>query len=231
MRAQAYEFIRQQLIMATADLSGSTKGQLQAWLEDAQFDTTSHPRKKPRVLDEVSGKMITLDNPPIPGKQSRAKGSHIPLVLPVEFVMASWRRAVLARDKHEGAWLMWCYADSTAYAHQVEIVGWGWEELIAGLEGKRVAGKTFKLLRSLLWLAAQDVKREARHGAEKCYKAQELALMVGVSKSTWSGSYAGYWSAMRGHFLHLDRMALEGVRKTRSKQRAINHRPAIANPN
>lgn len=231
MRAQAYEFIRQQLIIATADLSGSTKGQLQAWLEDAQFDTKTYPRKKPRVLDEVSGKMITLDNPPIPGKQSRAKGSHIPLVLPVEFVMASWRRAVLAREKHESAWLMWCYADSTAYAHQVEIVGWGWEAMIAGLAGKRVAGKTFKLLRSLVWLAAQDVKQELRYTADRCYKAQELAQLAGVSKSTWSESYAGYWAALRGHFLKLDRLALEGVRKTRTKQKATNYQPTIANPN
>lgn len=231
MRPQAHEFIRQQLIIAMADLSGSTKGQLQAWLEDAQYETDTHPRKKPSYIDEATGTLITLDNPPIPGKQTRAKGSHIPLVQPIEFVTASWRRAALAQESHERAWLTWCYADSTAYAHQVEIVGWGWEALVVGLAGKRVAGKTFKLLRSLVWLAAQDVKQELRSDADRCYKAQELAQLAGVSKSTWSESYAGYWAALRGHFLKLDRLTLEGVNKTRGRQKATNFTPNIANPN
>ncbi|MZL16112.1 bacteriophage antitermination protein Q, partial [Citrobacter amalonaticus] len=56
-------YIRQQLITATADLSGATKGQLLAWLENAQFDTKTYPRKKMRIRDEVTGKMITLNNP------------------------------------------------------------------------------------------------------------------------------------------------------------------------
>lgn len=62
MNTQFLEYVRQQLMVATADLSGATKGQLMAWLENAQFDTGTFKRKKPRVLDEVTGKMITLDN-------------------------------------------------------------------------------------------------------------------------------------------------------------------------
>lgn len=219
MRAQAYEFIRQQLIIATADLSGSTKGQLQAWLEDAQFDTTSHPRKKPRVLDEVSGKMIPLDNPPISGKQSRAQGSHIPLLLPVEYATASWRRAVLALEPHETSWLMWCYSDNTRYDYQVEIVRWGWQEFIAELEGKRIAAKTLARLRALVWLAAQDVKHEMRGAVEHCYQANELAQIVGISKSTWSEGFALWWAHLRRCYRHLDEEALLKLTKTRAKQR------------
>ncbi|EQC3019436.1 bacteriophage antitermination protein Q, partial [Citrobacter freundii] len=36
MNTQFLEYVRQQLIVATADLSGATKGQLMAWLENAQ---------------------------------------------------------------------------------------------------------------------------------------------------------------------------------------------------
>lgn len=96
-------YIRQQLIAATVDLSGATKGQLMAWLENAQFDTNTYPRKRLRVRDEVTGKLITLNNPPIPGKQSHAKGSHIPLVQPVEYSTASWRRALMSLDEHQKA--------------------------------------------------------------------------------------------------------------------------------
>ena len=53
MNTQYLQFVREQLIVATADLSGATKGQLMAWLENAQFDTGTFKRKKPRVRDAV----------------------------------------------------------------------------------------------------------------------------------------------------------------------------------
>lgn len=39
MNIQYLQYVREQLMVATADLSGVTKGQLEAWLEHAQFDT------------------------------------------------------------------------------------------------------------------------------------------------------------------------------------------------
>ncbi|EOB3162695.1 bacteriophage antitermination protein Q, partial [Escherichia coli] len=75
MNTQYLQYVREQLMAATADLNGATKGQLEAWQEHAQFDTGTYKRKKPRILDVVTGKMITLDNTPTSGKQSYAKGS------------------------------------------------------------------------------------------------------------------------------------------------------------
>ncbi|HDX2895385.1 TPA: antiterminator, partial [Escherichia coli] len=77
--------------------------------ENAMFDTGRYRRKKIRYRDEVTGKMITRDNPPIPGKQSLANGSSIALVSPVEFSTSSWRRALLSLEEHHKAWLLWCY--------------------------------------------------------------------------------------------------------------------------
>ena len=153
-------YVRQQLILATADMSGATKGQLMAWLENSQFDTKTFKRKKPRVMDEVTGKMITLDNPPIPGKQSRAKGLHIPLVNHVEYCTASWRRAVLSLEDHQKAWLLWNYSENTRFEYQVSITQWAWAEFRERLGAKKVAGKTMERLKTLIWLAAQDVKAE-----------------------------------------------------------------------
>ncbi|PBU36193.1 antiterminator, partial [Escherichia coli] len=72
MNNQYLQFVREQLIIATADLSRATKGQLETWQENAMLDTGRYRRKKIRYRDEVTGKMITRDNPPIPGKQSLA---------------------------------------------------------------------------------------------------------------------------------------------------------------
>lgn len=226
MNTQYLEFVRQQLIVATADLSGATKGQLMAWLEKAQFDTDTFKRKKPRVKDDVTGKMITLDNPPIPGKQSRAKGSHIPLVQPVEYSTASWRRAVLSLEEHQKAWLLWNYSENVRWENQVAITQWAWGEFRAQLGVKKVAGKTMDRLKALIWLAAQDVKAELA-GLET-YEYKQLAELVGVTAKNWSETFTDRWVEMKRIFLRLDSGALLQVTRSRSQQKAANYDISLA---
>ena len=220
------EYIRHQLFVATADLSGATKGQLQAWLENAQFDTNTFHRKKPRIWDEESKKWITLNNPPIPGKQSHAKGSHIPLVQPVEYATASWRRAVLSLDEHQKAWLLWNYSENITWEHQVALTHWAWNEFCVRLAGVRRAKKTMEKLRKLIWLAAQNVNAYllGRHR----YKYSELARLVGVEEKNWSKTYTAHWEAMLDVFIDLDRDSLISVVQTRSRQKATNLQQTIA---
>lgn len=229
MNTQFLEYVRQQLMVATADLSGATKGQLMAWLENAQFDTGTFKRKKPCVMDEVTGKMITLDNPPIPGKQSHAKGAHIPLVQPVEFYTASWRRALMTLEEHQKAWLLWNYSENVRWDNQVLITQWAWSKFCEHLAGKKVAKKTIDRLRQLVWLAAQDVKAEL--AGRETYEYQQLAELVGVAKSTWTETYLPHWLAMRSIFTRLDSGALISVTRSRSQQKATNLDVSLAKPN
>ncbi|HHX3674016.1 TPA: bacteriophage antitermination protein Q [Klebsiella oxytoca] len=226
MTAQYLEFVRQQLIVATADLSGATKGQLMAWLENAQFDTNTFPRKKQRVWDEETEKWITLNNSPIPGKQSHAKGSHIPLVQPVEYATASWRRALLSLDEHQKAWLLWNYSENIRWEYQETITRWAWEQFSAQLVGKRIAKKTVERLRQLIWLAAQDAKAGLA-GRDMC-KYCELAEMVGVEDKNWSKTFTDHWEAMLALFGRLDQESLLVLTKTRSQQKATNSQQSIA---
>ncbi|EQC0968748.1 bacteriophage antitermination protein Q [Citrobacter braakii] len=229
MNTQFLEYVRQQLMVATADLSGATKGQLIAWLENAQFDTGTFKRKKPRVLDEVTGEMITLDNPPIPGKQSHAKGSHIPLVQPVEYSTASWRRALMSLEEHQKAWLLWNYSENVRWCYQVEITQWGWQQFSQQLAGKRVAKKTIDRLRQLIWLAAQDVKGEL--SGKDPYQYGDLAALVGVNKTNWSQNYVEHYDAMISLYKGLDSQALLHVSRSRSQQKAANYQQGIAEMN
>ena len=226
MNTQFLEYVRQQLMVATADLSGATKGQLMAWLENAQFDTGTFKRKKPRVLDEVTGDMITLDNPPIPGKQSHAKGSHIPLVQPVEYSSASWRRALMSLEEHQKAWLLWNYSENVRWCYQVEITQWAWAEFREQLGAKKVAGKTMERLKKLVWLAAQDVKAEL--AGREMYEYQALASLVGVTPKNWSETFTDRWVEMRSIFLRLDSGALLQVTRSRSQQKATNLDSSLA---
>lgn len=229
MNTQFLEYVRQQLIVATADLSGATKGQLMAWLENAQFDTGTFKRKKMKVEDEVTGEMITLDNPPIPGKQSHAKGSHIPLVQPVEYSTASWRRALMTIEEHQKAWLLWNYSENVCWGNQVEITQWGWKQFSQQLAGKRVAKKTIDRLRQLIWLAAQDVKGEL--SGKDPYQYGDLAALVGVNKTNWSQNYVEHYDAMISLYKGLDSQSLLHISRSRSQQKAANYQQGIAEMN
>ncbi|ECY2819354.1 antiterminator [Salmonella enterica] len=229
MKEQYLEYIRQQLTVALADFSGTTKGQLMAWLENARFDTKNYPRKKQRIRDEETERWITLNNPPVPGKQSLAKGCDIPLVKPVEYSTASWRRAVLSLDEHYKAWLLWNYSENTCWEHQVEITQWAWEQFSQQLEGKRVAKKTIDRLRQLIWLAAQDVKAEL--AGRDVYQYGELAALVGVNKTNWSQNYVEHYDAMVSLYKGLDSQALLHVSRSRSQQKTENYQQGIAEMN
>ncbi|AWS96582.1 MULTISPECIES: bacteriophage antitermination protein Q [Citrobacter] len=229
MNTQFLEYVRQQLIVATADLSGATKGQLMAWLENAQFDTGTFKRKKMKVKDEVTGEMITLDNPPIPGKQSHAKGSHIPLVQPVEYSTASWRRALMTLEEHQKAWLLWNYSENVRWDNQVLITQWAWSKFCEHLAGKKVAKKTIDRLRQLIWLAAQDVKGEL--SGKDPYQYGDLAALVGVNKTNWSQNYVEHYDAMISLYKGLDSQSLHHVSRSRSQQKAANYQQGIAEMN
>ncbi|EKR0939152.1 antiterminator, partial [Escherichia coli] len=213
MNNQYLQFVREQLMIATADLSGSTKGQLEAWQENAMFDTGRYRRKKIRYRDEVTGKMITRDNPPIPGKQSLAKGTSIPLVSPVEFSTSSWRRAVLSLEEHHKAWLLWCYSGSICWEYQIAITQWAWNEFNTQSGTRKIAGKTQERLKKLIWLAAQAVKAELFGG--EGYEYQDLALLAGVTTKNWSKTFTRHWVAMKHIFQRLDSEALLFIMRTR----------------
>ena len=229
MNIQYLEFVRQQLIMATADLSGATKGQLVAFAENAMFTATPRSRSRMKVINPANGKLVNPSNPPIPGQQSRAKGSHIPLVQPVEYSTASWRRAVLSLDEHQKAWLLWNYSENVRWEHQLAITQWAWGEFRAQLGVKKVAGKTMDRLKALIWLAAQDVKAEL--AGKETYEYQKLAELVGVAKSTWTETYLPHWLVMRGEFARLDSRALISVTRSRSQQKAASLDVSLAKPN
>lgn len=229
MNSQQLEYVRQQLIVATADLSGATKGQLVAFAENATFEATARSRGRKKVYDVQKKRMVNPDGPPMSGSQSRAKGSSIALVSPVEFGTASWRRAVLSLDEHQKAWLLWTYNDNIRWEHQETIVRWAWEQFNQQFAGVRIAKKTVDRLRQLIWLAAQNAKAEIS-GREGCLRYAP-ASMIGIKPDNWSHNYSVYWRAMGEIFQGLDSQALLTVSRSRSQQKTTFSRHGIAKVN
>lgn len=226
MNSQQLEYVRQQLIVATADLSGATKGQLVAFAENAQFTATARSRGRKKITDPVTGRKVNPDGPAMSGSQSRAKGSSIALVGPVEFVTASWRRAVLSLEEHQKAWLLWNYSENVRWENQVSITQWAWTEFKSSLGTKKVAGKTLDRMKALIWLAAQDVKAEL--AGRETYEYQQLAELVGVTPKNWSETFTDRWLEMKRTFMRLDSSALLQVTRSRSQQKATNLHTSLA---
>lgn len=226
MNTQYLQYVREQLIVATADLSGATKGQLVAFAENAMFEATARSSKRMKVVDPATGRMVRPSNPPVPGKQSRAKGSAIALVLPVEYSTASWRRALLSLDDHQKAWLLWNYSDNIRWEHQETITRWAWEQFSKKLAGVRIAKKTVDRLRQLIWLAAQDVKAEL--AGRETYEYQKLAALVGVTPKNWSETFTERWEEMKTTLRRLDSDSLLQVTRSRSQQKATNFDSSLA---
>lgn len=227
INTQYLQYVRQQLIVATADLSGATKGQLIAFAENAQFAATARSRGRKKVYSEVKQKMVNPDGPPMSGSQSRAKGSAIALVLPVEYSTASWRRAVLSLEDHQKAWLLWNYSDNIRWEHQETITRWAWEQFSQQLAGVRIAKKTVDRLRQLIWLAAQNTKQEIT-GRGHHYSP---AAMVGIKPDNWCHNYSDYWLTMMDIYQGLDSQALLSVSRSRSQQKATFSQQGIAKVN
>lgn len=220
MNTQYLQFVREQLIVATADLSVATKGQLVAFAENAMFEATPRSRFRMKVVNPANGRLMNPTSQPIPGQQSRAKGSSIALVQPVEYSTASWRRAVLSLDEHQKAWLLWNYSENVRWENQVSITQWAWSEFKSSLGTKKVAGKTLDRLKALIWLAAQDVKAEL--AGREAYEYQQLAELVGVTPKNWSETFTDRWLEMKRTFMRLDSSALLQVTRSRSQQKSTN---------
>ncbi|EKY3117312.1 bacteriophage antitermination protein Q [Cronobacter turicensis] len=229
MTAQYLQFIREELKTATADLSGATKGQLVAFAENAQFTATARSRGRKKITDPATGRLVTPSGPPMSGSQSRAKGSSIALVSPVEFGSASWRRAVLALEEHQKAWLLWSYSENIRFEYQVAITQWAWAEFKEQLGSRKVAGKTMERMKKLIWLAAQDVKAEL--AGRDVYQQQDIAAMCGVKPDNWSHNYSDYWRAMCTIFKRLDSESLLCAVRTRSQQKTAFSQQCIAKVN
>lgn len=229
MNEQYLQYVREEIALATADFSGRTKGQLVALVEQLQFTNERYPRKRQYVVDEVTGKKIMLRNPPVPGKQSHAKGTSIPQVIPVEFSTASWRRAIAKLEDTESAWVKWNYLHETDFSLQASIVQHGWLQFCEKIKGRRIAGKTKEKLKALIWLAAQDVKEQM--AGRETYLSEELAAFSGVAPDNWTHNYRDYWHAMKGVFFGLDRDSLISVVRSRSQQKTTFSQRVLAKVN
>lgn len=220
MNAQLLEYARIELRLALADLSGGTKGQLQAFAEHPPADKNRNPRKPVHLveLDDGRGGLrhVKAENSALYVSETRCRRSPMPPINEYEYAAASWRRAVNSLHEHEQAWVRYCYGRDLAFKYQILICEAVWKEYKKNLPAD-ILKKTKKKIVSLIWIAIQEVASVRHNDSYKEYAGAALARMMDINRSTWSRVYASHWFKLKTFAYKLDEKVLRRILDANSK--------------
>lgn len=216
MNAQQLEYIRINLRAALVDLSGGTKGQLEAFAEHPPADKARNPRKPVHVvaLDDGRGgvRQIKAENSALYVLETRSRRRPLPPINECEFAAAPWRRAVNLLPAHEQAWVRYCYGHNLDFKLQTLICQHVWESYDKELAGVKLQKRVRLRLISLVWLAVQDVAAKNKNEEYREYAATALANLLAINRDTWYQTYAAPWRALKSIAMSLDEEALVEVK-------------------
>ncbi|WP_413732316.1 bacteriophage antitermination protein Q [Sodalis sp. RH20] len=215
-----FDYIRERVSTALADIRTATKGQLAAFEDSPMTHSTRYKRKRPRVI-ELGDRRVCADTDPIYCPETRNRKQPFPPIDPITYSYSSWRRAIGELEPYQEAWIRYCYGYDLDYGHQVTICQFIWDEFQKQLVGKKVTEKMRGRLASLVWLAAQE---SAGHWDmfRNPYTSKRLSELVGVKPDNWSKNYRQHWNSLIVLCDELDISALGAILSKRSDARYRN---------
>lgn len=216
MNNQLLQYARTELAMALMDLSGGTKGQLEAFSEHPPADKNKYPRQHIHKVQLEGNKQVRSERGPTYTLETRSRIRPSPPMKEFEFASCAWRRAVNTLPVHQNSWIRYCYGFDLKFDHQKNICEAVWlayeKSLPAGL-----LEKTKKRLVSLVWLAVQDVASKNKNESYKEYAGSALANLMTVSRSTWCEVYSHHWQGLKLAASELDYDSLIQVMKSKEQ--------------
>lgn len=211
MNEQNLNYVRNELRRALLDLSGGTKGQLEAFSENPLADKNATPRRCVNLVElegESGTRFVNSLSAPLYVLETRSRRRPMPPIKDMEFESAPWRRAVNSLNEHQQAWLRYCYGFDLSYKHQVMMCEHVWNNYQKCQVDNPLQSRVIKKLIGLVWLAGQEVAAMRSNETYKDYAGAALARMVSVDRSTWLRVYSGHWAALKAAFADLDEYAL-----------------------
>lgn len=211
MNPQVLNYVRNELRRALLDLSGGTKGQLEALSEYPPADIKATSRRCASLVELEGEKGIRFVNSlaaPLYVMETRSRRRPMPPIKDFEFESAPWRRAVSALSEYQQAWLRYCYGFDLSYKHQVMMCEYVWKVHQKCLGETSLQERVVKKLVGLVWLAGQEIAAARNNETYKDYAGAALARMVSVDRSTWMRVYSLHWAGLKAAFSDLDECAL-----------------------
>lgn len=211
MNQKDLNYVRNELRWALRDLSGGTKGQLEALSEHPSADKKAVPRLCANLIElegEHGIRYVKSQTAPLYVVETRSRRRPMPPINDGEYSSAPWRRAVNALNEYQQAWLRYCYGFDLSYKHQVMMCKYVWDNYQECLVENRSQSRVVKKLVSLVWLAGQEVAAARSNETYKDYAGAALARLLSVDRSTWMRVYSGHWARIKASFADLDDHAL-----------------------
>lgn len=211
MNEQDINYSRNEIRRALMDLSGGTKGQLEAFSEHPPADKKSTPRRSVNLVElegEQGIRFVKSQTAPLYVMETHSRRRPMPPINDVEYCSAPWRRAVNLLDEYQQAWVRYCYGFDLKFRYQTLMCEYVWNGYQSFHVDKPLQSRVIKKLIGLVWLAAQEVAATRNNESYKEYAAAALARMVTVDRSTWLRVYSGHWERLKAAFVDLDNQAL-----------------------
>ena len=220
--------IRACVSTALSDIHYLQRGILEVQLEQLRLASSGRFTDKPTrtiCLGDNGSDEITVAAEPVRYHVGKSFKQSSMLMTELDFMTASWRRAIEQLNSEETAWLHYCYGSKLNYKNDVIICQWLWldfliEHLRAGF--KKMKAPTKKIMRKLTYYGIQQVKCEIfrdLHDAEFDEKEQDkhISSLLGVSIDSWHKDYKKRWLLMKSRCMHLNDTALLNAAEKRSE--------------
>ena len=219
------EYIRSCVSTALADVHYRQRGILEVQLEQMRLGRSGRFNNKPvrsiSVGDDNSYE-VSVPAEPVRFHQGKTFKQSSMLLTDIDFLSASWRRAIGQLNNEESAWLYYCYGCKPDYNNDVIVCQWLWLDFLVAHSGggfKKMKASTKKAMRKLIYYAAQQVKSEltCAEAVDEREQDRHLSFLLNISIDSWRQDYKERWLLIKSRCLSLNRTALLNAAEKRSE--------------
>lgn len=228
--------IRACVSTALSDIHYLQRGILEVQLEQLRLASSDRFTDKPTrtiCIGDSESYELSVPAEPIRYHVGKSFKQSSMLLTELDFMTASWRRAIEQLNSEETAWLHYCYGCKPNYKNDVIICQWLWLDfLIAHSRSgfKKMKAPTKKIMQKLTYYGIQEVKSEILRDVQRDEhdRDEHISFLLGISVDSWRKDYKKRWLLMKSRCMHLNDTALLNAAEKRSEI-IESHRARCAN--
>ncbi|EOI1350496.1 bacteriophage antitermination protein Q [Enterobacter hormaechei] len=228
--------IRACVSTALSDIHYLQRGILEVQLEQLRLASSDRFTDKPTrtiCIGDSESYVLSVPAEPIRYHVGKSFKQSSMLLTELDFMTASWRRAIEQLNSEETAWLHYCYGCKPNYKNDVIICQWLWLDfLIAHSRSgfKKMKAPTKKIMQKLTYYGIQEVKSEILRDVQRDEQDRDehISFLLGISVDSWRKDYKKRWLLMKSRCMHLNDTALLNAAEKRSEI-IESHRARCAN--
>ncbi|EME5919025.1 bacteriophage antitermination protein Q [Enterobacter hormaechei] len=228
--------IRACVSTALSDIHYLQRGILEVQLEQLRLASSDRFTDKPTrtiCIGDSESYELSVPAEPIRYHVGKSFKQSSMLLTELDFMTASWRRAIEQLNSEETAWLHYCYGCKPNYKNDVIICQWLWLDfLIAHSRSgfKKMKAPTKKIMQKLTYYGIQEIKSEILRDEQRDEQDRDehISFLLGISVDSWRKDYKKRWLLMKSRCMHLNDTALLNAAEKRSEI-IESHRTRCAN--